>query len=40
MLTRKELLSSTGHSVVVATLAVLLLFTIGEPAMARRFVGS
>ena len=34
MLTRKELLSSTGHSVVVATLAVLLLFTIGEPAMA------
>ena len=34
MLTRKELLSSAGHSVVVATLAVLLLFTIGEPAMA------
>ena len=34
MLTRKELLSSTCHSVVVATLAVLLLFTIGEPAMA------
>lgn len=34
MLTRKKLLSSTGHSVVVATLAVLLLFTIGEPAMA------
>ena len=34
MLTRKELLSSAGHSVVVATLAVLLLFTIGEPAIA------
>ena len=33
MLTRKELLSSAGHSV-VATMAVLLLFTIGEPAMA------
>ena len=34
MLTRKGLLSSAGHSVVVATLAVLLLFTISEPAIA------
>jgi len=32
MLTRKQLLA--GHSVVVATVAVLLLFTIGEPSMA------
>jgi hypothetical protein len=34
MLTRKQLLSTAGHSVVVATVAVLLLFTIGEPSMA------